>query len=208
MDGTILEKKLKLMQKLQELDALAQKVEDMPVYTSNDRAWLDEWEENLPDLPTEDGETVLKATTESGQTVLSWGQGGGNVFDFTGEVATGWIWENGKELFLRKITNINTGSNSPEKIQIGSDAFYDKAFVIFGWVERNVDGVHVKIPLPVSWPEQTNSLWQISVDDTTHKAYVERRMPIAVLQYCPATFLMGYTKITATRKTSKKKSEE
>lgn len=199
MDGTILEKKLQLMQKLKELDELAQKVEDMPVYTSTDRAWLDEWEQKLPELPempTEDGETVLKATTTEGETVLSWGEAGGSVFDFTGEVATGWIWENGKELFLRKITNINTGNNSPDKVQIGSDSFYDKAFLIFGWVERNVDGVHVKIPLPVSWPDQTNSLWQISVNDTTHKAYVERRMPVAVLQGCPVTFLMGYTKIS------------
>lgn len=199
MDGTILEKKLQLMQKLQELDELAQKVDDMPVYTSVDRAWLDEWEQRLPELPempTEDGETVLKATTTEGETVLSWGEAGGSVFDFTGEVATGWIWDSGKELFLRKITNINTGNNSPDKVQIGSDAFYDKAFLIFGWVERNVDGVHVKIPLPVSWPDQTNSLWQISVNDTTHKAYVERRMPVAVLQGCPVTFLMGYTKIS------------
>lgn len=208
MDGTILEKKLKLMEKLQQLDEVAQKVDDMPVYTSVDRDWLDEWEENLPKLPTEDGETVLKATTTEGETVLSWGEAGGSVFDFTGEVATGWIWENGKELFLRKITNINAGDNSQVRTQIGTDAFYDKAFLIFGWVERNVDGVHTKIPLPVSWPGETNALWQITVDDTTHKAYVDRRMPIAVLQLCPVTFLMGYTKVTATRKTTKKKVEE
>lgn len=199
MDGTILEKKLKLIEKLNQLDEIAQRIDDMPTYTSEDRAWLDEWEEKLPELPTmpsEDGETVLKATTTDGQTVLSWGQGGGNIFDFTGEVATGWIWENGKELFLRKITNINAGNNNPDSVQIGTDSFYDKAFLIFGWVERNVDGVHVKIPLPVSWPGETNSLWQIKVNDTTHKAYVERRMPIAVLQASPVTFVMGYTKIS------------
>ena len=77
MDGTILEKKLKLEEKLAQLNEIAQKVDDMPVYTSTDRAWLDEWEEKLPELPsmpTEDGETVLKATTEDGATTLSWGE--------------------------------------------------------------------------------------------------------------------------------------
>ena len=118
------------------------------------------------------------------------------VFDFTGEVATGWIWENGKELFLRKITNIDAGNNDTQRVQIGKDTFYDKAFLIFGYVERNVDGVHTKIPLPVSWPGETNELWQILVNDTTHAAYVDRRMPIAVLQGAPVTFIIGYTKIT------------
>lgn len=118
------------------------------------------------------------------------------VFDFTEEVATGWTLETGKELFIRKITSINAGDNSQVRTQIGTDAFYDKAFMIFGWVERNVDGTHIKIPLPVSWPGETNQLWQIVVDDTTHKAYVDRRMPIAVLQFSPVTFFMGYTKIT------------
>ena len=118
------------------------------------------------------------------------------VFDFTGEVATGWTLETGKELFIRKITNIHTGNNSPDRVQIGTDTFYDKAFLIFGWVERNVDGVHNKIPLPVSWPDETNALWQIIVNDTTHAAYVDRRMPIVVLQNAPVTFFMGYTKIT------------
>lgn len=120
------------------------------------------------------------------------------VFDFSsGDVATGWIWDSGKELFLKKVTNINSGENSQVRTQIGSELFYDKAFLIFGWVERNVDSYHTKIPLPVSWPGEANALWQISVNDTTHAAYVDRRMPIAVLQNMPVTFIMGYTKISA-----------
>lgn len=209
---------------LKKLDDIAKSIDDMPTFTSNDKSFLEELpafpssdgvkvltattesgetslsyeelESELPVNPTEDGTKVLTATTESGETVLSWEESASAVFDFTGEVATGWILETGKELFIRKITNINAGTNSQERIQIGTDTFYDKAFLIFGWVERNVDGTHTKIPLPVSWPEQTNSLWQITVDDTTHKAYVDRRMPTAVLQGASVTFFMGYTKIT------------
>lgn len=57
------------------LDAVAKKIEDMPTYTSSDRAWLDEWENKLPELPADpvaDGVKVLTATTTSGETVKSW----------------------------------------------------------------------------------------------------------------------------------------
>lgn len=60
---------------LKALDALAQQIEDMPAYTSSDRAWLDEWERKLPELPANpvsDGVKVLTATTSSGETVISW----------------------------------------------------------------------------------------------------------------------------------------
>ena len=209
---------------LQKLDAVAKAIDDMPTFTSNDKAFLNELptfpsvdgkkvltattesgetslsyeeiENELPAEPIEDGIRVLTATTESGETVLSWEEAASAVFDFTGEVETGWILETGKVLFIRKITNINAGDNSQTRTQIGTDAFYDKAFLIFGWLERNVDGVHTKISIPVSWPGETNALWQITVDDTTHKAYVDRRMPISVLQGAPVTFFMGYTKIT------------
>lgn len=63
------------IKQLGELDALAKKVDNMPVFSSTDRDWLDEWENKLPELPADpetDGVKVLTATTESGETVKSW----------------------------------------------------------------------------------------------------------------------------------------
>ena len=60
---------------LEKLDAIAQQIAGMPTFSSTDRAWLDEWEEKLPELPadpTEDGTKVLTATTSDGETVKSW----------------------------------------------------------------------------------------------------------------------------------------
>lgn len=53
---------------LEKLDAVAQQIADMPTFTSNDRAFL----EDLPAYPTEDGAKVLTATTSSGGTSLSY----------------------------------------------------------------------------------------------------------------------------------------
>ena len=68
MDGTILNKKLKIEEKLAQLNEIAQKVDDMPTFTSDDRAFLEE----LPGFPTTDGKKVLTATTESGETSLAY----------------------------------------------------------------------------------------------------------------------------------------
>lgn len=65
------------IKELEKLEALAKQIEDMPTFSSSDRAWLDEWEAKLPELPEDpetDGVKVLKATTESGETVKSWGE--------------------------------------------------------------------------------------------------------------------------------------
>lgn len=80
---------------LKALDALAQQIEDMPAYTSSDRAWLDEWEEKLPADPETDGVKVLTATTESGETVLSWEEPTSGIKDLsTTEQLTGRKWLN------------------------------------------------------------------------------------------------------------------
>lgn len=55
-------------EKLKELDAIAQQIEDLPTFTSNDRVFL----EAVPAMPTEDGEKFLKATTADGETTLSY----------------------------------------------------------------------------------------------------------------------------------------
>lgn len=53
---------------LQKLDSVAKVIEDMPTFTSNDKAFLNE----LPAFPSSDGVKVLTATTESGNTSLSY----------------------------------------------------------------------------------------------------------------------------------------
>lgn len=53
---------------LKALDAIAATIENLPTFTSNDRAFLEE----LPAFPTEDGTKVLTATTSSGETSLSY----------------------------------------------------------------------------------------------------------------------------------------
>lgn len=91
---------------LKALDALAQQIEDMPAYTSSDRAWLDEWESKLPELPADpetDGVKVLTATTTSGETVKSWEEpeSGGGVDYSTNEVDTGIHWIDGKNIYRK-----------------------------------------------------------------------------------------------------------
>ena len=82
---------------LERLDKLAKQIEGMPTFTSNDREWLDQWENKLPELPADpetDGVKVLTATTESGETVKSWEeqQAGENQVYSTTPVTIGkWI---------------------------------------------------------------------------------------------------------------------
>ena len=63
------------IKKLEELDALAKKIDNMPTFTSTDRAWLDEWESALPglardvsDLETDKANQVQIATVEESTT--------------------------------------------------------------------------------------------------------------------------------------------
>lgn len=63
------------IKKLEELDALAKKIDNMPTFTSTDRAWLDEWESALPglaqdvsDLETDKANQVQMATVEESTT--------------------------------------------------------------------------------------------------------------------------------------------
>ena len=57
------------LQDLEKLDKIAQQMGDLPTFTSNDRAFL----EALPAMPTDDGKTVLTATTDDrGNTELTY----------------------------------------------------------------------------------------------------------------------------------------
>lgn len=60
--------KMSVAQHLKALDAIASAIEGLPTFTSNDRAFLEE----LPAFPSEDGKKALVATTESGETSLSY----------------------------------------------------------------------------------------------------------------------------------------
>ena len=53
---------------LEKLDAIAQQIQNMPTFTSNDKAFLEE----LPAFPSEDGKKALVATTSSGNTNLNY----------------------------------------------------------------------------------------------------------------------------------------
>lgn len=98
MDGTILEKRLKLEEKLAQLNEIAQKVDDMPTFTSNDRAFL----ADLPGYPAVDGKKVLTATTESGETSLSYEEPESGVVNYsTTEQATGQKWIDGRDIYKR-----------------------------------------------------------------------------------------------------------
>ena len=105
---------------LEKLDAIARQIENMPTFTSNDKAFLEDlpaypdtdgtkvltattndgetslaYEEipaELPADPTEDGTKVLTATTTSGETVLSWGDKASNADYSTTETETGRKW--------------------------------------------------------------------------------------------------------------------
>lgn len=111
MDGTILNKKLKIEEKLAQLNEIAQKVDDMPTFTSNDRAFLEE----LPGFPIVDGKKVLTATTESGETSLTYEEQESGVVDYsTTEQATGQKWIDGKDIYAKTFTFDTTASQQTE----------------------------------------------------------------------------------------------
>lgn len=83
---------------LEKLDAIAQQIENMPTFTSNDKAFL----EDLPAYPDTDGKKVLTATTTSGTTVLSWGNQSAADYSTT-EHATGQKWIDGKDVYFQVV---------------------------------------------------------------------------------------------------------
>lgn len=121
------------IKELEKLDALAKQIEGMPTFTSNDRAWLDQWENKLPELPADpetDGVKVLTATTESGETVKSWEEQEAGVVNYsTTEQKTGQKWIDGKDIYFKTVeienpvssgtpTSINHGANVDEIVKI------------------------------------------------------------------------------------------
>lgn len=158
---------------LKALDAVAQQIENLPTFTSNDRAFLEE----LPAFPSEDGKKVLTATTESGatslsydeipnelpadpatdgtkvltatttsgETVLSWEDPASGGLNYsTTEQDTGLKWINNKNIYVR---TIDLGE---EKI-LASNAWYDSGvsvgsdFIINGFANSNSGCIPVQL---------------------------------------------------------------
>lgn len=131
---------------LEKLDALAKSIDNMPTFTSNDRAFLEEipgfpttdgkkvltantsegdttleYEaipEELPADPVSDGTRVLTATTSGGETVKSWETPASGVDYSTAEVNTGRKWIDGKDIFSKVI-------DFESNITLPNNALYD-----------------------------------------------------------------------------------
>lgn len=88
-----------------DLDAIAKQIENMPTFTSDDRAFLSD----LPSYPSEDGTKVLTATTTSGETSLSYEEVENvNINYSTEEQATGKKWIDGKDTYIKTISLVET----------------------------------------------------------------------------------------------------
>lgn len=120
------------IKQLEELDAIAKQIDNIPTFTSNDKAFLtdlpaypdtdgskvltattfsgetnlsyEEIPNELPEDPATDGTKVLTATTTSGETVLSWEDpASGGVNYSTTEQNTGLKWIDGKNIYQKTI---------------------------------------------------------------------------------------------------------
>lgn len=122
------------IKELEKLDALAKQIDNMPTFTSADRAFLEDLPaypdtdgtkmltattesgetslsyedipEELPADPESDGTRVLTATTSSGETVKSWEAMQSNKDFSTSEQATGQKWIDGKDIYFRTFTGL------------------------------------------------------------------------------------------------------
>lgn len=125
---------------LEKLDAIASQIENMPTFTSNDRAFLEDLPaypdtdgtkmltattsegntslsyedipEELPADPQSDGTRVLTATTSSGSTVKSW-EALLSMPDYSDtEQKTGQKWIDGKDIYFRTFTGLTITTSS------------------------------------------------------------------------------------------------
>lgn len=128
---------------LEKLDALAKSIDNMPTFTSNDKAFLEElpafpltdgkkaltattsegatslaYEEipaELPADPQSDGTRVLTATTSSGETVKSWEEIEESGIQYsTTEQKTGQKWIDGKDIYV-KVVNLSETLTVPSQ---------------------------------------------------------------------------------------------
>lgn len=122
------------IKELEKLDAIASQIENMPTFTSDDKAFLEDLPaypdtdgtkmltattsegntslsyedipEELPADPESDGTRVLTATTSSGTTVKSW-EALQSMPDYSDtEQKTGQKWIDGKDIYFRTFTGL------------------------------------------------------------------------------------------------------
>ena len=101
---------------LKQLQELADKVDNMPTYTSDDRDFLDTWESILPISDDVDpGQYTLTATKSELGATYSWEIPETGIIDYsTIEQKTGQKWIDGKDLYTKMIV-----VDSPEYTQAG-----------------------------------------------------------------------------------------
>ena len=204
-----------------DLDAIAKQIENMPTFTSDDRAFLsdlpsypsedgtkvltatttsgetslsyEEVENELPTNPSEDGTKVLTATTTSGETVLSWGtiETGENVEYSTTEKEIG-TW-NGEKLYRRTFTFTATGS-SQYNVELDTNAIYSKAFLSFGFIEMAQGDENFFVP--VCTP-MTNGTWCYGIPMVkNNKLYLAIAANYGAISGKSGTVVILYTKKT------------
>ena len=159
---------------LEKLDAIAKQIDNMPTFTSNDKAFLadlpaypvadgkkvltattesgdtslsyDEIPAELPADPVADGVKVLTATTTSGETVLSWEEQAGGVDYSTSEVNTGVKWIDGKDIY-RKVVDLGALPNNTTKSVAHGITNISRFIKIEGIANSTTDTTAISIPL-------------------------------------------------------------
>lgn len=100
----------------QKLQSLADTIDNMPTFTSNDRDFLDDWESILPisdEVP--EGQYALTATKSELGATYSWEEPETGIINYsTTEQKTGQKWIDGKDIYTKLIVVEN-----PEYTQVG-----------------------------------------------------------------------------------------
>lgn len=100
----------------QKLQALADAIENMPTFTSNDRDFLDDWESILPisdEVP--EGQYVLSATKSELGATYSWEEPESGIINYsTTEQNTGQKWIDGRDIYSKTI-NFGAFPNATSK---------------------------------------------------------------------------------------------
>lgn len=187
------------LKELEKLDALAKQIENMPTFTSADRAFLEDLPEypdtdgtkmltatttggntslsyedipeELPADPESDGTRVLTATTDDGTTVKSW-EAYQSMPDYsTTEQKTGQKWIDGKDIFFK---TFNVGAlPSSGNVNIQNDIANFGTVVNVETVGVSNDGYSFSNDGLVMNAASDNSLsFRVTFDATGYNGYV------------------------------------
>lgn len=203
---------------LEKLDALTKQIDNLPTFTSNDRAFLEDlpaypvtdgkkvltattdsgdtelsYEEipsELPADPVSDGVKVLTATTESGETVLSWEDSTSGLDYSTTEQNTGVKWIDGKDIY-RKVIELGALPNNTTKTVAHGITNISRFIRIVGVANSTADTTAIPIPLVYDSNNASNNT-SMKVNDTN--VLLETRTDRSGFNECYA--ILFYTKST------------